>query len=145
MNCTTCGEKAEGMIIKLDMSTMTPSYICGKCMAKESNSQQNSLEDIDRQINEYEKLSLKYEELIQKMPLMPEIPKGLESFAMTPLTQYKSLQYHLAEAKARRLQLLTEKDSDARLEYELKKSLEEEDYEKSAQIRDAINAKQKLS
>jgi protein-arginine kinase activator protein McsA len=142
MKCTTCGEKAEGMIIMLSMSTMKPSYICSKCQARESNSRQNSVEELDQRIKEFEELSLKYEKLIEQMPEMPSIPKGLESFAMTPLTQYKGIQYQLAEAKARRLELLTEKDSATRLEYELKKSLEEEDYERSALIRDALKANQ---
>jgi protein-arginine kinase activator protein McsA len=142
MKCTTCGEKAEGMIIMLSMSTMKPSYMCSKCQARESNSRQNSVEDLDQRIKEFEELSKKYENLIEQMPEMPSIPKGLESFAMTPLTQYKGIQYQLAEAKARRLELLTEKDSATRLEYELKKSLDAEDYERSALIRDAIKANQ---
>jgi protein-arginine kinase activator protein McsA len=47
----------------------------------------------------------------------------------------------LAELKSQRMEVLTNMESQSRLQYELKKSLAAEDYKQSALIRDKIAAK----
>ena len=44
----------------------------------------------------------------------------------------------IAEYEIRKMELITGLESEERLDYELKKSIEEEDYEKAAEIRDKM-------
>lgn len=83
-------------------------------------------------------MARKLEEMIKEFPEMPEVPEGLEGIAHTPLSNYKDINIALTELKSRKLELLTQKGSQAMLEYELKKALEAEDYKKSAAIRDQL-------
>jgi hypothetical protein len=72
---------------------------------------------------------------------MPDVPESLQQFAFTPLSTYKTVQVILAELKSLRMEALTAEDSETRLKYELKKSLEAEDYNRSAEIRDKLKKK----
>ena len=62
----------------------------------------------------------------------------MANFGYTPLTEFKTLQYMIAEYEIRKMELITGLESEERLDYELKKSIEEEDYEKAAEIRDKM-------
>ncbi len=141
MKCSLCGEESEGMLTMFNIATMTPTFLCSKCQAREAVKKIKTIKKVDAQIQEFEELAANYERMISQVPEMPDVPEALAAFAMTPLTAYKGVQYYLAELRARRMEIITQKDSVERLEYELKKSLESEDYEKSAQIRDALNKK----
>jgi protein-arginine kinase activator protein McsA len=141
--CTRCGQAAKGMLTMFNVSKMEKSQICGKCRAKEAAAQIKNLKKLDEEIAEYEKLAVMYENLIAKVPKMPEVPEGLEAYAMTPMTAYGELQDFLAAYKTRRMELMTEAGSETRLKYELKKSIEKEDYERSAEIRDTLDGKKK--
>lgn len=139
--CTRCGQPAKGMLTMFNLSKMESSVVCGKCRAKEAALHFTKLKKVDKEIAEYEKLAGMYEELIAKMPEMPQVSEGLEGFAMTPLTAYSEIQDFLAAFKSRRMELLTQEGSETRLKYELKKSIEQENYERSAEIRDKLGDK----
>jgi hypothetical protein len=96
---------------------------------------------LDEEIAEYEKLAKKYEEMIKDRPEMPKLPAALAQYAMTPMSNYKSIQAILGDLRAQRMAAMTDMNSEVRLEYELKKSLAAEDYEQSAVIRDKLNKK----
>jgi hypothetical protein len=98
-----------------------------------------SVKKLDKMIAEYEKLAQNMEDIIRSVPEKPKMPKGLEAFAHTPLTAYKDIHIALAELKSRRMELLIMKNGEYRLQYELDKSLEAEDYERSAALRDKLN------
>jgi hypothetical protein len=145
--CTRCGRTDLPLTTTIEARTMTTQKICSVCMASGGASGKKkkklSLKRLDQEIAEYEDLARKYEQLIKDRPEMPKIPAGLESYAMTPLSNYKSIQAILADLRAQRMAAMTEMDSTVRLEYELKKSVEAEDYQQSAEIRDKLNKKKK--
>lgn len=145
--CAVCGRTDLQLTITINASTMTKKNICSVCLNNGGPSGKTKkkvdLKQLDKQIADYEDLAKKYEEMIREMPEMPELPAGLERFAMTPLSSYKSIQAVLADLRAQRMAALTDMDSEVRLEYELKKSLAVEDYAQSAEIRDKLNKKKK--
>ena len=72
---------------------------------------------------------------------MPQVPEALANFVCTPLTEFKNLQYIIAEHEIRKMELITGLESKERLDYELKKSIEQEDYEKAAEIRNKMKVR----
>ena len=145
--CTICGRTDLPLTITIDASTMTKRTICSVCMYNGGPSGRNkkkiNLKELDKDIANYEELAKKYEEMIKEMPEMPELPSGIAQFAMTPLSNYKSIQAILGDLRAQRMAAMTDMNSEIRLEYELKKSLAAEDYKQSAVIRDKLNKKKK--
>ncbi|MFN0035523.1 MAG: hypothetical protein ACKVUS_10675 [Saprospiraceae bacterium] len=143
MKCSNCGQEGQTLTTYINAATGQASYICSKCQAAQAASEVSTPEELDEMISEYEELAEKAERIIKAQPEMPEIPQGLASLAFTPLSLYEGIQSALAELKTRRMELITRASSEERLKYELKKALEEEDYEKSARIRDELAEKQK--
>jgi hypothetical protein len=97
------------------------------------------MEEIDSLIEEVSEQLAILEKIIGKVPKMPAVPGGLAAFAMTPLSVYGTLQDHLAAYKTRRMKLMTEIDSQARLKYELDKAIESENFERAAELNDKLN------
>ncbi len=145
--CTVCGRTDLPLTITINASTMTKKTICSVCMHNGGPSGQTkkkvNLKKLDEEIADYEKLAKKYEEMIKEMPETPKLPAALAQYAMTPLSNYKSIQAILGDLRAQRMAAMTDMNSEVRLEYELKKSLAAEDYEQSAVIRDKLNKKKK--
>jgi protein-arginine kinase activator protein McsA len=146
--CTVCGRTDLPLTITIEARTMTKKTICSVCMhnggpSGEGKKKKVNLKKLDEEIADYEKLAKKYEEMIKEMPEMPKLPKALAQYAMTPLSNYKSIQAILGDLRAQRMAAMTDMNSETRLEYELKKSLAAEDYEQSAVIRDKLNKKKK--
>jgi hypothetical protein len=118
--------------------------VCPVCIQKGHPSErkkQPTLAELDASIAEYEAVALKAESFIKDFPEMPDLPPALAQIAFTPMSHYKALQAVLAELKSQRMEVLTNMESQSRLQYELKKSLAAEDYKQSALIRDKIAAK----
>ena len=135
MKCSICNKEAELTVPYINAETNETQDICMNCMSKHSIKQTKSVEEIDKVIKEYKKLISDLEELIKKMPEKMDLPEGLEAHAFTPRKLYSSLQKALAELKIQRLEKLTEAGSKVTFEYDLKKAVEEEDYEKAAEIK----------
>jgi protein-arginine kinase activator protein McsA len=134
--CTKCGRTDLTLTMFANISTGEKGALCSICMRKDGN---RSLEELDEELNEYEKIEKSLEEIIQNSPKMPDIPDELASFAYTPLTAYRSVQAAIAHLKTQRMELMTKTGSKERLEYELKKSLEQEDFEKAAEIKNQLD------
>jgi hypothetical protein len=146
--CTVCGRTDLPLTITIEARTMTKKTICSVCLhnvgpSGEGKKKKGDVKKLDKEIAKYEELSKQFEEMIKEMPEMPDLPDGLSQFAMTPLSSYKSIQAILGDLRAQRMAAMTDMNSETRLEYELKKSLEAEDYEQSAIIRDKLNKKKK--
>jgi predicted acetyltransferase len=146
--CTICGRTDLPLTITIDARTMTKKTICSVCMHNGGPSgvekkKKVDVKALDKDIAHYEKLSKDFEKMIKDRPEMPELPAALARYAMTPLSSYKSVQAVLADLRAQRMAAMTAMGSETRLEYELKKSLEAEDYAQSAVIRDKLNKKKK--
>jgi protein-arginine kinase activator protein McsA len=142
-NCTRCGQAAEGMLTMVNTNNRAASTVCGKCRAQEAALAFTKLKELDKEIAKYEELAGMYEGLVTRNPKMPEVPESIQAFAVTPLTLYGEIQDFLAAYKSRRMEIMTQEGSETRLQYELKKSIEKEDYERSAVIRDTLEAKEK--
>jgi hypothetical protein len=144
MKCVTCGRSDLTLVTCIDASTMKMKRICPVCIQKGhpgEEKRQPTLKELDERIAEYEAIALKAEEIIKEYPEMPELPPALAhlaKIAFTPMSHYKALQAVLAELKSQRMETLTNMESSARLQYELKKSLAAENYKQSAIIRDKI-------
>ena len=141
--CSNCGRTDLPLTITINAATMKRLTMCSVCMYNDGPSGQSkrkvNLKQLDKDIADYEKLAKQYEKLIQDSPEMPELPSAILKYAMTPLSNYKSIQAILAELRSQRMTALTNMESETRLKYELKKSLDAEDYVQSAAIRDKIN------
>ncbi len=135
--CSQCGRDAAGCTITALVSGAQPSsayFLCGRCAAEQHASTLQTIEEADRFIAEVTEQLATLEKIIVKHPQMPEVPKGLESLAMTPLTVYGTLQYHLAAFKSRRMKLVTQSGSEERLRYEIQQAIEAENYELAAEL-----------
>ena len=93
-----------------------------------------SLAEADHFIQETTENLEELEELITICPQMPRLPEGLESIAVTPLTVYRTLQAHLAAFKSRRMEMIAEMETEQRLQHQLQKAVEAEDYELAAEL-----------
>jgi len=129
------------LLTTMHEQTQQTNLTCMICQMRESLPAREDLSTFDKKIEELEAMSLQFEGLIRLMPEMPKLPDGIEQFAFTPLSAYKTIQHMLAEMKCLRMEALITDDSKVRLDYELKKSLETEDYEQSAEIRDRLMKK----
>lgn len=143
--CSNCGRTDLPLTITINATLMKKLTLCSVCLYNGGPSGQSkkkvNLKQLDKDIADYEDLAKKYEVLIKDRPAMPQLPSGFEQFAMTPLTSYKSIQAVLGELRSQRMAAMTDMESETRLKYELKKSLDVEDYAKSATIRDKLNSK----
>jgi protein-arginine kinase activator protein McsA len=135
--CTKCGRTDLTLTMFANISTGEKGALCPICMRKDST---RSLKELDNELKEYEKLEKMYAELIQSSPEMPDVPDALSAYAMTPLSAYRGIQATIAHLKTQRMELMTKTGSKERLEYELKKSLEQEDFEKAAEIKNQLDS-----
>lgn len=70
-----------------------------------------------------------------------ELPEIIQAYAFTPVKSYKMVQFLLAITKGEYMDSIVKEDSEARLNKALETSIEEEDYRKSAKLRDKIKEK----
>jgi transcription elongation factor Elf1 len=141
-NCTRCGRSDLPLVITINVETMEAGKICSVCMSKRdenpSSKRKVNIQKMDKRIAELEKLAKQYEDLIADNPDASDVPDEIAQFAMTPLSNYKSIQALLADARSERMAALTSMQGETRLKYELDKSIAEEDYERSAKLRDKL-------
>ncbi len=109
--------------------------ICGRCAADDHAAGLVSIEEADHFIEETTMNLEKLEELIKLCPETTPVPEELEPFAMTPLKVYRALQAYLAAFKSRRMELMTEMGSEQRLQYEIRKAVDAENYELAAELK----------
>jgi transcription elongation factor Elf1 len=143
-NCTRCGRSDLPLTITINASTMESQKICSVCMSKGGASgnakpQKADVDKWDKEIASLEKLAKEYEELIKKHPESDNLPSEIAQYAMTPMSNYKSIQALLADARSERMKAMISMKSEIRLNYELKKAVEAENYEESAKLRDKLN------
>lgn len=143
MNCSVCGRTDVMLLASINVQTRQSDLTCLICQMRASLREGDDLSVFDKKIEELEELSSRLERLINLAPEMPEAPGSLQQFAFTPLSSYKTVQAMLAELKSLRMEALTAEDSETRLKHALKKSLEAEDYERSAALRDKLKKKGK--
>jgi hypothetical protein len=137
--CQRCGIQSDEITpviaIGLPLGQIT---LCPSCGAKEHADTIHSLEEADSSIADVEDHLQRLESLLSERPQQPDCIDKLQSFAMTPLKVYRQFQYSLAALKVRRVELRTAAGSRCVLEYELKQSLEKDDYETASQLRDRL-------
>jgi hypothetical protein len=143
-NCMRCGRSDLPLTITLEARTMKTEKICQVCMREggPDNIPQKpqSVKELDEDIAEYEKMAKDLEQMITAFPEPDNVTDGLSQYAMTPLTAYRTAQAILAELKSKRMIAMTSLDEATRLEYELKKAILAEDYEKSAELQRKLDA-----
>lgn len=134
--CSRCMQPIQGMasLTLVASPGQGATRICGRCAADDHAKSLTSIEEADDFIEDTMQSIASLEKIIAKLPEMPAVPEGLEG-AMTPLTVYRTMQLHLAAFKSRRMEMLTEADSEVRLAYEIKKAIEAEDYELAQQLK----------
>lgn len=140
MTCAICGSTKTPLTTFIDWQTKDTTFICSSCAAEKSANSIHDLEHLEETIAMMEDMVEKFEELIRETPKQPKIPEALEGIAFTPLAAYKMAQGMLSMLKVTKLELLTEVGSEAWLEYELRRAVEKEDFEKSARLRDELQA-----
>ena len=135
--CSNCGRTDLTLTMFANISTGEKGALCPICMRKDGK---RSLEDLDNELKEYEKLEKMYAELIQSSPEMPDVPNALSAYAMTPLSAYRGIQATIAHLKTQRMELMTQSGSKERLEYDLKKAIESEDFTKAAEVKKQLES-----
>ncbi len=146
-NCARCGRSDLQLTTTIEARTLKTEKICPVCMgnggARNDKPKQKSVAELDEEISSYEELAVSMEEIIKKSPDFEEnIDPELLKHVMTPQSSYRTIQAILADLKAQRMQAMASMDSEARLQYELKKAVEAEDFEKSAALRDRLKGTQ---
>ena len=135
--CSKCGRTDLTLTMFANISSGEKGALCPICMRGDKS---KSLQELDEELTRYEELEVMYANLIKDIPEMPEVPAGLEGYAMTPLSAYRGIQATIAHLKTQRMELITQAGSKERLEYELKQSLEKEDFEKAAEIKGKLDS-----
>jgi hypothetical protein len=136
-NCSICGQSLENSASPIEVFSETGESRrrCASCLAKEHANSITTVEEADKSIDSLKDLVARLDKLIEQNPEMPSVSPGLEGIALTPLSVFRTLLFHLAETQSRRQEILTEDGSDARLAYEIKKAVAEEDYERAAELK----------
>jgi hypothetical protein len=142
-NCSRCGRSDLPLTITLEAMTMKTDKICPVCMREGGPDNvppaPQSIKELDEDIAEYEKMTADLERMIKEFPEPENVNRSLPHFGMTPLSAYRSAQAILAELKYKRVVAMTSMGEATRLEYELEKALQVEDYEKSAELQKKLN------
>jgi len=141
MKCSICGRTDAMLLTSITEQTRQSDVTCLICQVRDALRDGGNLSVFDEKIEKLEEMSGRLERLINLAPKIPDVPGGLQQFAFTPLSTYKTVQAILAELKGLRMEALTAEDSETRLKHALEKSLEAEDYERSAEIRDKLRKK----
>jgi len=137
--CTSCGRNDLNLSIMVNAELGETQFVCAVCLSKNQNKTQNrTLEDVNKEIVETEKMIADMEEIISTVE-MPDLPDALEKFAVTPLSLYKSFQAILANLKSERMEILNSMDTETKLNVQLEIAIKNEDFEQSAIIRDKLN------
>jgi hypothetical protein len=139
--CSGCGRSDMSVTTYVHHKTQKAHYLCMICASSQNQPAQRSVESIDDELRELEKLSAQYEDLIKRMPNLGGLGKGMGNMFMNPMALFGDMQKTIAHLKTQRLEAMTAMDSQNRLEYELKQSLEDEDYKKSAELKKKLDKK----
>lgn len=140
MKCKICGRTGQLHILGIDLSGGDPKNdVCQACKLKQSLQEFKSLEELDQFESDYIDLEKQLKGTIQAMPEPLEVPKGFEGLALTPMSIYKHVQEVLAEIKIRKMEMLTEEDSELRLSYLRKKAVEEEAFEQASELQKQLD------
>ena len=134
MKCSQCGQEADSITTIVASEDMTSDRLCFDCLAKNLTKTIDDLEEVDRTIAAFEEQAQKLGEMLKNNPTPVDVPEGLQGFAMTPMSVYKGAQSTISQLKVRRMELLTSAHSKYRLEYELKQSVESEEYERAKEL-----------
>jgi hypothetical protein len=139
-HCTKCGRSDLPLTTAIDAVNMVTDKLCTICLhdLRIDTKHNNSLKKLDKNIRSLKKLARKYEALIKDHPVPVDVPVGLENFAFTPLSSYKSTLALIADLKYKRAALMTTLSSSVRLHYELKKAVRTEDFEQAAFIKQQL-------
>jgi len=118
-------------MIMVNKDTMKADYVCDECLS-ENEFPDLSLEETEDLLAQYESIAVQMEELIPHMrETEKNIPPELAAFAMTPTKGYKMALDAVRKLKMRRMELICDTPQADFLEKELKKAIEEEDFEKA--------------
>lgn len=141
--CPNCGQERllSPSVVTISVSSpSSPEILCARCAAEQHAATLQSVEEADRLIADVTEKLETLEGMIAMSPQIPTVPSGLESLAMTPMNIYRMLQDHVTAFKVRRLELMTSMESDERLQIELKKAIDAEDYKLAAEIKRKLDA-----
>ncbi len=139
--CSSCGRSDMTVTTYVHHETQKAHHLCMICASSQNQPTQRSVESIDDELRELEKLSTQYEDLIKRMPDLGELGKGMGNIFMSPMALFGDMQKMIAHLKTQRLAAMTTMDSQNRLEYELQQALETEDYKKSAELKKQLDEK----
>lgn len=141
MKCAACGRNDLPLVTFVSAETNKAEMICPLCMEPEQTgkSPMEALLYLDDNIRMLEESNKQLEELSAfEGPSMKNIPKEMAAFALTPTSMYKAAQVVIASLKSRRLDLLATLPGEQRLQYELERALAQQNYERSAVLRDEL-------
>jgi protein-arginine kinase activator protein McsA len=97
------------------------------------------LKYLNKMSKELEDMILTHPDLVgQTEDDLAELPESIQAYAFTPVKSYKMVQFLLAITKGEYMDSIVKQDSEARLKKALETSIKEEDYLKSAKLRDKI-------
>ena len=136
--CGKCGGTAKPFTMFANASTGESYSLCINCMSSRTANYVDDLGELDELISQHEEMITGLESIIKergKMEISPEI----EEFGFTPMSTYKMAQLTLASLKAKRLELLSNDKNEGRLQYELDKKIDEENYEEARAIQKELD------
>ena len=131
MECTICGKESGNFVIMVNSDTRKTDYVCDECTS-ENEFKDLSLKETEDLLAQYESLAKKFEGIFPYTAEMEKnLPPEVAAFAMTPTKVYKMTLDSIQKLKMRRMKLICQTPQDDFLEKELKKAIEEEDFEKA--------------
>jgi len=140
MKCSQCKKEADKIITFIDQKTRKSKYICDSCLLAASP-MINNIDELDREIKEVEANMKKLATMIDggKEPDLSGTDKGLSALLFTPSKIFQIYLRHYNNLVDNKQRLLGSMKKKERLLYDLKKAIEEENYERAAELRDKIS------
>jgi len=139
MKCSKCHESASNLVLVV-VNNVSLS-LCDRCFI-ESQPKTNDIDKLDQKIDECINLIANLEKLVSHFneSSYEQFDESIQQIAFTPSKAIVSAKLVLDDLRSQREEILNKMDDKQTYAYQLKKAVENEEYEIAAEIRDKINS-----
>ena len=118
--------------------TRATHHLCILCSDKAADApQKRTVASYDEELEDYKDMAKQFTRLLGSMPESDK-SEGLEGFAVTPLSAFRSVQFKIAQLESERAAALIAEGGETFLNAELESALAAEDFEKATAIRNQL-------
>ena len=136
--CSSCGRTDLMLVAFVHEKTRATHHLCILCGDKAADApQKRSIASYDEELADYKDMAEQFKRILGSMPQSDKF-EGLEGFAVTPLSAFRSVQFKIAQLESERAAALIAEGGEFYLNVQLENALAAEDFEKAAAIRNQL-------